>query len=295
MRNRRLDWHDHLFFILLGVSVLAYSLSRFLQVRFFAVPAMVIMAPRSLAGGMFTTLDQLKLENRRLGELCVRQLLDNGYWRDRARSAAQDSLAARCDLRRVSVVARDPQSLLRTLVVDQGILSGVRADMAAITEAGVAGKVTETGANLSFVATVLNPRVKIAALDLRSRVAGVTSYRDGGLLAMDYVLADNDVAVGDTIVTSGTGGIFPKGLPVGTVVRVDSAPRGMFRSIAVRPFVNVSALEDVYLIEPKDWAGIERQRKLALEELRISNRKDLVRLLEESRVEVREGEPARQE
>jgi rod shape-determining protein MreC len=293
-RAQRLDGHGQLFLILLAASVISYSVNRFLQVRFFALPAMVIMAPRSLVGGMFETMNQLRRENQRLDELCVRQTLDVAFWRDLAGTAARESLSSHYNFRKAAVIGRDPQSLRRTLIVDKGLLSGVRNDMPVITDAGVAGKVIEAGANVAFVATLMNPRVKVAALDQRSRVIGVISSREGSLLNLDYIQPDQDIQAGDTIVTSGTGGVFPKGLGIGAVVKADSAQRGMFRPITVRPFVNVGALENVYVIEPKDWSLIEYRRKEAEDELRLKHEKELRKLLEDSRIEVKTGEPGQE-
>lgn len=285
MRTKGTIWHDQLFFILLGVSITCFALTRFVQVRFFALPATILLAPRAAVGSLFATVTALRRENERLGELAARQELDNGFWRDQAGAAARESLSTRYRFNRALVIGRDPQTLVRTLIVDRGLLSGARTNMAAITDAGIAGKVIEAGASLSFVATILNPRFKAAVLNLRSRVAGVVAFREGNLLSMDYVLPEMDVKVGDTIVTSGTGGIFPKGLKVGCIVRVDSAPRGMFRRIDVRPAVSIAAVERVYLIEAKDWEAVQRRQDEARDELKGRAQAELRRLLETSPVE----------
>jgi rod shape-determining protein MreC len=212
--------------------------------------------------------------------------MDAAYWRDQAGQAARESLGARYNLRSASIVSRDPQSLNSMLVVNKGLLNGIRTNMAAVNDAGVAGRVVEAGINLSFVATIHNPRVRIAALDVRSRVAGIIGAREGSsLLTMDYVPPDADIAQGDTILTSGTGGVFPKGLGIGLVVRTDSAPRGMFRPVVVRPFVRVSALENVYLVEPLDWTSVEQQRQAARDELDATQQKDLRDILDGSQFE----------
>lgn len=285
MRVRKSIWHDQLFFILLAVSVVCFGLTRFMQVRFFALPATVLLAPRAAVGELFTTMSDLKRENARLSELAVRQELDNGFWRDQAQAAAPDSLAARYRFQKAAVVGRDPQTLVRTLIVDKGLLSGVHVNMAAITDAGVAGKVIEAGANLSYVATVLNPRFKVAAMDLRSRVAGVVGFREANLLSMDYVLPEMDMALGDTIITSGTGGIFPKGLRIGVIERADSAAQGMFRRIDVKPAVNIAALERVFLIEARDWDTVQRARDEAREQLAPAGQPELKQLLESSQID----------
>jgi len=285
MRAKGTIWHDRLFFVLLGVSVICFGLTRFVQVRFFALPATVLLAPRAAVGSLFLTVTALRRENERLGELAVRQELDNAFWRDMAGAAVRESLSTRYRFQRALVVGRDPQTLVRTLIVDRGLLNGARTNMAAITDVGIAGKVIEAGASLSFVATVLNPRFKAAALNLRSRVTGVVGFREGSLLSMDYVLPEMDMKMGDTIVTSGTGGIFPKGLKVGYVVRADSVPRGMFRRIDVRPAVDIAAVEQVYLIEAKDWDAVQRRRDESREELKGKAQAELRRLLETSPLE----------
>ena len=285
MRAKGTIWHDQLFFILLGVSIICFGLTRFMQMRLFALPATVLLAPRAAIGGLFTTMSTLKSENARLSELAVRQELDNGFWRDQAQAAAHDTLSARYRFQKAAVVGRDPQTLVRTLIVDKGLLSGVRVNMAVITDAGVAGKVIEAGANLSYVASVLNPRFKVAALNLRSRVAGVVGFREGNLLSMDYVLPEMDMARGDTIITSGTGGVFPKGLRIGVIERVDSAARGMFRRVDVKPAVNIAALELVFLVEARDWDAVQRARNEAREQLAPSGQPELKQLLESSQLE----------
>jgi rod shape-determining protein MreC len=285
MRAKGTIWHDQLFFILLAVSLVCFGLTRFMRVRVFALPATILLAPRAAVGELFTTMSALRHENERLSELVVRQELDNGLWRDQAGAAARESLSTRYRFQKATVVGRDPQSLVRTLIVDRGLLNGVRANMAAITDAGIAGKVVDAGANLAYVATVLNPRFKVAAMNLRSRVAGVVGFREKNLLSMDYVLPEMDMAVGDTIITSGTGGIFPKGLRVGTIARVDSAPRGMFRRVDVKPAVNIAALERVYLIEAKDWDVVQRRRDEARRESSHPEQPELQHLLESSLIE----------
>jgi rod shape-determining protein MreC len=284
-RARRLNWHDQLFFILLALSVGLYCLNRFFQVRLFALPAMVILAPRTLVGGMIETARTLRTERDSLAELCKRQQLENAFWREQAGARARETLGTRYNLVKAEVIGRDPQTLRQTLIVDRGLLNGVRTGMVAITDAGVAGRVIEVGANIAFVATLPNPRVKLAALDARSRVAGVVSAREGALLGLDYVLPEMDIAAGDTVITSGTGGVFPKGLRIGLVVKADSAPRGLFRPILIRPFVNAGSLERVYLIEAQDWQAVEHRQQQEAAELRRRQQNDLERLLEESKVE----------
>ena len=70
----------------------------------------------------------------------------------------------------------------------------------------------------------------------------------GGRCALDFTLHEEDVKVGDTVITSGIGGIFPKGLPVGEVTMVKKGEYGIFQTVEIRPEVNISQLEEVLVI-----------------------------------------------
>jgi rod shape-determining protein MreC len=284
---------DRLFLVLLGIALVCYGLVRFFRVEVFSIPAAVVLAPRSLVGGVLRTGVELRRENQRLSDLGARQELELGYWRSRALAQSDESLGSRYRLTRAAVIGRDPQSLVRTLIVDKGLLHGVRPNQTAITDAGLVGKVIEAGANLAYVGTLLNPKVKAAVLDQRSRVNGVAVIRSGNELSMDYVMPEMDVAAGDTIVTSGIGGVFPTGVRVGVVRCVDSTARGMFRSITVRPAVEIARVEDLYLVEPVEWDRIDARWREAREELRRSQARELRRLVEESRFEREAGGTAR--
>ncbi|MBU0481508.1 MAG: rod shape-determining protein MreC [Proteobacteria bacterium] len=145
------------------------------------------------------------------------------------------------------IIGRDPSQWFKTITVDRGSSDGITRGMPVVTVEGVVGQILDGGAHYSKVLLANDPNSALDVLIQRTRVQGIikgegTSYR------LHYVLKNNEVEAGDQIVTSGMGGVFPKGLPVGTVSKVVNNKRGMFLEIDVAPAVTFSRLEHVIII-----------------------------------------------
>lgn len=135
----------------------------------------------------------------------------------------------------------------RTVTIDKGVQDGLRTDFAVIAPAGVVGRVVVTGVRASRVQLLVDRNAAAGALIERSRAQGVLVGAGDGRLQMEYVSEVSDVIVGDTVVTSGIDGIYPKGFVVGRVEAVEKAG-GAYRTIVVRPAVDFSSLEDVLVV-----------------------------------------------
>ena len=197
-------------------------------------------------------------ENRRLRswESVARQLeSENRAFRDLlsfAPEAAQRFTAAR-------VVGDSDGAFVHSVLVNAGERDGVRKGQAAVNGEGLVGRVAEVGERSARVLLVtdLNSRIPVRLESQRTRaiLAGDNSQRPRLL----YLLADAKVSPGDRIVTSGHGGVFPPGLPVGVVTLIANG------DVRVQPFVDWERLEYVRLIEfsrgeeqpaqPKNAAG----------------------------------------
>jgi len=145
------------------------------------------------------------------------------------------------------IQGRDPSLWFKTVTVNRGSSDGVGKDMPVVTVEGVVGQVIDSGPHYAKVLLANDPNSAIEVLLQESRVQGVlkgtgTGYR------MHYVLKNNEVKVGDLVVTSGQSDVFPKGLPVGVVSKVNNNERGMFLGIEVEPSVNFAGLEHVIII-----------------------------------------------
>lgn len=147
-----------------------------------------------------------------------------------------------------SVIGEDVSSWFRTLVVDRGSSSGITEGMAVVAADGVVGQVVKVAPGTSRVLLLTDHASGIAATLQRSRARGVIKGKGEGLCSLEFTTRDEDVKVGDMIITSGIGGVFPKGLPVGEVAMVKRGEYGIFQTVTVRPAVAVGRLEEVMVI-----------------------------------------------
>jgi rod shape-determining protein MreC len=146
-----------------------------------------------------------------------------------------------------TVIAGSASPDFRTLTIDKGLNDGLRPDMAVIAPAGVVGRVVGPSARSAKVQLLIDRNAAAGALIERSRAQGVIlGAGDGGLL-MEYVPEVADVVAGDTVVTSGIDGIFPKGFVLGLVESIEKSG-GAYRRIVVRPAVDSTTLEEVLVV-----------------------------------------------
>jgi rod shape-determining protein MreC len=145
------------------------------------------------------------------------------------------------------IQGRDPSLWFKTLTVNRGSSDGVSKGMPVVAVEGVVGHVLDSTAHYAKVLQANDPNCAIEVLIQESRVQGILKGTGSGY-RLHYVLKNNDVKVGDQVVTSGLGGVFSKGIPVGIVSSVVSNRRGMFLDIEVTPAVNFERLEHVIVI-----------------------------------------------
>jgi rod shape-determining protein MreC len=145
------------------------------------------------------------------------------------------------------VIAGDASAWFRMVTINRGTADGLRRDLAVIAPGGVAGRILgDPRARAARVQLLIDRSAGAGALIERSRAGGVV-IGDGSGLHMEYVSTLADVVVGDIVVTSGLDGIYPKGFVIGEVVSVERGS-GVYKSIAVRPSVDFSALEEVLVV-----------------------------------------------
>lgn len=188
-------------------------------------------------------LDLVKVQNGRLIE-ANEALLENERLKgllDMKKGLRYPSLAA-------TIIGGDSSPWFRTLLIDRGAADGIREGMPVLAVNGVVGQVVRTTANSSRVLLITDNSSALAALIERSRARGVVRGKGEGLCTLEFALREDDVKIGDQVVTSGIGGIFPKGLAVGEVTMVKKGEYGIFQSVDIRPSVNLSRLEDVIVL-----------------------------------------------
>src|ERR1041385_7307650 len=138
----------------------------------------------------------------------------------------------------------------RSVFIDKGSSDGITTDMAVITADGIVGKVLHAYGSTSQVLLINDQSSGVGAILEDSRLQGVLRGTTVGEVVLERVMSDETVAPGEVVRTSGGDAIFPKGLPVGTVTKVNRTPEA-FLSIQIKPAVNLSKLEEVLVVTQK--------------------------------------------
>jgi len=158
------------------------------------------------------------------------------------------------DLLVAEVIGRSPSNWESTIVVNKGQVHGVTGGMAVVTKAGIVGTVISSSRYTSTVLLIVDAQSAAGGLVQGS---GDLVLVEGGQLDQGNLLAkplnrDTTVEVGDVIVTSGLSRIYPKNLPIGEVVAVESRQYDLSFSAVVKPFVDFTRLEYVLIVMPQE-------------------------------------------
>jgi rod shape-determining protein MreC len=149
------------------------------------------------------------------------------------------------------IVGKDPSLWFRTLTINRGSSDGVQKGMPVVTVAGVVGQVLTSSPNYSKVLLATDPNSAIDVITQKTRVQGIVKGLGRDAFGLHYVLKSAEVEKSDYVLTSGLGGVFPKGLMVGTVSGIKKSRRGMFQSIEIEPAVDFAQLEYLIIIMKK--------------------------------------------
>lgn len=146
------------------------------------------------------------------------------------------------------IVGSEPNSAIQSIVIDLGSAHGMQNGMPVVTERGLVGRVTEVYTNASRVLLITDSNSSVNTMLQSARLRGILRGRAGQSPIMDYLPQDQPITVGDIVVTSGEGGNFPAGIPVGQVTDVLQNDVEMFQRGVVRTTVDFDTLETVLVI-----------------------------------------------
>jgi rod shape-determining protein MreC len=150
------------------------------------------------------------------------------------------------------IIGKDPSLWFRTLTINRGSSDGVRKGMPVVTVEGVVGQVLTSSPNYAKVLLATDPNSAVDVITQKTRVQGIVKGLGRDAFSLNYVLKSAEVDKDDFVLTSGLGGVFPKGLMVGTVKDITATRRGMFQKIEIEPAVDFSQLEHLIIIMKKD-------------------------------------------
>lgn len=203
----------------------------------------------------------LRSENARLARLAADLAVENA--RLSSPRPPSSEMPQQPEAILTTVIGRDPSTLRSWLIVDCGTNNGVATGCPVIAPAGVVGLVVAAGRNQALVQTLLNPATRVSVINRRSRVPALARHDGHDRVALDYVASDADFRVGDTIVTAGFGGVFPKSLHVGIVCAIPTSPGAMFQDVQVQPLADILRTEYVFVLRPpgaSSYNGIDAWR-----------------------------------
>ncbi len=226
------------------------------------------------AGGALRGFGGMAGENRRLAEELARL---RGEQRRLAVFGEQNrELRRQLGYRRASprrllpceVIARDVSGWWQTLRIDRGTRDGVGPDMAVVTVDGLAGRTAAAAAGTADVLLVSDPNCRVAARIARTGANGIVSglgvaWSGQVLCRMNFINRNLPVKAGDEVVTSGLGGVFPEGLPVGYVERAERDASGLYQWADVVPRAELGTMRYAFVLagsgpeEPGPGAGGE--------------------------------------
>lgn len=215
------------------------------------------------------TLSDLKAENERLSarnveleeaEITARQLQE---LLDLKSSYNLQSTAAR-------VIAGSTDSWTSSATIDKGSASGIGVGMPVVNSRGAVGQVISSAATTSTVRLLSDESSSVSAMIQSGRAQGMLRGSPDGTIYLSFIRTDNVVNPGDVVVTSGLGGVFPKGLPLGKVSSVESSPGSTYYTIVVEPFTTVANLEEVLVV-----TSLTEEQEATAEDIAAADAADL--------------------
>lgn len=201
----------------------------------------VVASPFNALGNVFSnltasqeTLSDLKAQNEELTAQ-VAELSEAQETASRLESLLGLQSTYNLESTAARIIGESSDAWSRTVTIDKGSADGFAINMPVCNSAGVIGQIIEVSANTSTVRLITDENSGVSAMVQSTRAQGILQGQPDGTLRLEYVTTDADVQEGDIIVTSGIGGVYPKGLPLGTVSTVVREENATYYTITVTP------------------------------------------------------------
>lgn len=164
--------------------------------------------------------------------------------------AFKERYSGRFTLLGARVIGRAPSNQYSTITIDRGSQDGVRKGMVVVADAGLVGQILAVGPHSSQVLLIIDREGAAGAMLQESRTPGVVEggRDDPGMLRMIDLPYDARIKKGQLVITSGLGGVFPWGIPIGKVVKFENQQSDLDKYALVRPLVDFDRLEELFVI-----------------------------------------------
>jgi rod shape-determining protein MreC len=212
--------------------------------------AMDALMPRSR---LLKEMENLRLENQRLE---VQNLQAAALLQENNQLRAQMGWQKQSPwkLKLAGIVLRDPANWWRMVEIDLGSRDGIRENLPVLTHDGLVGRVSSVGFARSQVVLLGDPGCRVSARIVNPAhdmgVVTTSGPLDTSLVNLTYLSSDAKLESGQKVVTSGEGGIFPPGIPIGQIVDASQAESGLYTSARVKLSANLGALDEVWVLMP---------------------------------------------
>ena len=222
--------------------------------KFLSLPAWLTRS----GWGRYVALLDVRSENERLQARVAELEEENLQFREalvdsgRLQTIAEMRTDFEAPMRPAQVVGQDVSPWFRSVLVDRGGSDGVKSGMPVVTENGVVGLITATAPHAGRAMLLLDNQSAIDVLVQRSRARGIVRGDGTDRLHFEFFVRGDDVQVGDVVITSGFGGVYPKGLRVGEIVEVEPPGERLLQRARLKPAADFGRLEQVFVML---WRG----------------------------------------
>jgi rod shape-determining protein MreC len=244
--------------ITLAICVLVSLILLFMPGRF-KMPAAervldAVLYPSVRLAAFLDDYHEMRDENRRLKRMVASLMIEREklmqFKRERARLRKLAALKEEQFYKLVpcEVIGRNLDRFQDVLVIDKGADDSLRVKMPVLSYQGFVGKITKVFGNSSHVQLITSRNSPVSCLDKRSRVVGILEWIQGDEFSLKDVGINEDIRKGDTLITSGYGGVVPKGFPVAVVKSVLPDQDRLTLNVHAEGILNLSAIEEVFVI-----------------------------------------------
>jgi len=212
-----------------------------------------IFLPIQITLSQVTRVKNIFAENRRLKEQLTQLNTQIAFLQEKAEEnkRLKDMIEfkehATYELIPAHTIAREPVQQFRSLVIDVGNDKNLEKFMPIVNNYGVVGKIIAVLPRVSLIQLLKDPSNRTSVITSRSRQVGILETETGNSFFIRY-RSYADVNPGDTVVTSGLGGVYPKGLYVGVIEEIEKENNTLFKRTTVKPMVNFEQLEEVFVL-----------------------------------------------
>ncbi len=252
--------------VCIGLSINPQSnvnwIGNLISVPFTSVEKLFSYTGQQIEGGigLFNDVEKLRAENKALNET-IDKLNSERVEYSRLKSENEDlknvlkmkDQLADTELEGANVIAKDSGNFFNIFLTDKGSTSGISNNMPVVTSKGLVGKVSQAQPFSSKIISIIEDGSAVSAIVSKTGdyvvIKGNLKLSKEGLCRLEYIPSDLDLAQGDIIETSGMGGIYPKGIIIGTVKEVRQGESDLDKYAIVEPAVDLKRLSQVTILK----------------------------------------------